>query len=118
VSLVRVVSRTLDANGRVTFNQVTMVREPPPPGVLLVAIDPASGLYVWLKPHAEVDPHTQDQHPGYSRLLPAIDPLNPPPYLGDPVFVPAAIVDPADWQIITSAHTMALNRAVRALFGQ
>jgi hypothetical protein len=117
MGLVRVVSRRV-ADGRVTFNQVTLVQQPAPSGVLLVAIDLAAGLYVWLKPHDEVDARAHDQAPGYSRGLPAIDPLNPPAWLGQPVFIPSTDIDAPEWEVFTTAQTMTLNRAVRELFGQ
>lgn len=111
---VRVVTRRVQ-NGRVAFNQVVMEQQPTPPGVLLVAIDADTGLYVWLRSHDTVAPHSIPQAPGYSRGLPPVVISAPPPFVGDPVFFPKDDVD--GWDAIVGQPTHTLNREVRKLFG-
>jgi hypothetical protein len=102
--------------GRVAFNQVVMEQQEPPAGVMLVAIDPDRGLYLWLRPHDLVDePATIAQAPGYSRTLPPFLVDEPPPYLGPPVFVAKQKI--AMWDEIIGKATNSLNRAIRDLLG-
>jgi len=75
----KVVTRRVD-DGRVSFNQVVMEQQPAPPGILLVAIDVGEGLYVWLRSHGTLAPHTVPQAAGYSRSLPPFPIADPPPY--------------------------------------
>ena len=93
-----------------------MEQQQPPPGVLLVGIDGTQGLYVWLRSHETVAPHTFRQHPGYSRAL-TVDVANPPDFLGEPVFFPKAEIE--GWEEIVSEQTQTnkLNREIRKLFG-
>ncbi len=111
---VRLISRTVD-NGRVSFNQVVMDQQEPPAGIMLVAIDPDAGLYVWLRPHDSLAEHTIAQAPGYSQMLPPFAIEDPPDYLGPPVFFPKETI--AGWDEIAGKQTNTLNRAIRDLFG-
>lgn len=110
----RVITLTVK-NGRVSFNQVVMEQQQPPPGLLLIAVDPDAGLYVWMKSHDAVAPHTVAQAAGYSRALPPIDIDAPPSFLGDPVFFSKESID--GWDEIVDGRTNTLNREVRKLFG-
>src|SRR4051794_26693391 len=113
MSNIRLISRTMNG-GRVAFNQVVMEQQEPPAGVMLVAINPDTGLYVWLRPHYLVDePATVAQAPGYSRTLPPFPVDDPPPYLGPPVFVARENI--ATWDEIIGKATKSLNRAIRDL---
>lgn len=111
---VRVVTRKIE-NGRVAFNQVVMEQHTPPPGVLLVGIDPERGLYVWLRSHESLAPETIPQAGGYSRALRPFPVHNPPGFLGAPVFFPNETID--GWDEILAGRTNTLNREVRSLFG-
>jgi hypothetical protein len=114
----RVVVGSLDSNGRATFNQVTQIQATTQPEeIILVAVDPDAGLYVWRLSHAEVDAHAHEQHPGYSRQLRAIDPRSPPDWLGAPEFRPASDLDAADWTDISAARTNTLKKAVMTALG-
>lgn len=110
----RVITRTVKS-GRVSFNQVVMEQQPPPPGLLLVAVDPDAGLYVWMKSHDAVAPHTVAQAPGYSRALPPVEIAAPPSFLGDPVFFSKESID--GWGEIAAGRTNTLNSEIRKLFG-
>ncbi len=83
----------------------------------MVAVDTGAGLYVWRRPHDDVDAHAHDQHPGYSRQLRTIDPKNPPDWLGAPEFTPASDLDPALWTEICTARTNTLKKAVEKALG-
>jgi hypothetical protein len=114
----RVVVGSLDSNGRATFNQVTQLQAmTQPQEIILVAVDPDTGLYVWRRSHAEVDAHAHDQHPGYSRQLRPVEPQNPPGWLGAPEFMPASDLDAAVWANILSARTNTLKARVMVALG-
>lgn len=111
---VRVIVRTAD-DGRVGFNQVVMEQQDPPAGVLLVAIEPDEGLYVWLRSHNALAPHTIPQAKGYSRALLPFDIGHAPSFLGEAVFISRDEID--GWDEIVGGQTNTLNREIRKLFG-
>jgi hypothetical protein len=114
---IRVICRTLD-RGQVSFNQVVMEQQSPPDGLLLAAIDPETGVYIWMTSYGNVEKHTVKQAGGYSRQLPGVSPSQPPPYLGNPVFLPIDSIAPADWQTILGAQTNGKNKAVKEALAQ
>lgn len=114
----RLVTSTIDTQGRVTFNQVTQVQAAnPPEEIVLVAVLPDEGLYVWRRPHDDVDAQAHEQHAGYSRQVGPIDPKHPPPWLGAPTIVASGDIEPALWEPITSARTNTLKKLVKAALG-
>jgi hypothetical protein len=107
------VASTVSANGRATFNQVTQLRAPNPDEIVLAAVVPSEGIYVWRHAHTDVDAHAHDQHTGYSRQLGPIDTKNPPAWLGAPEIVPIDDIDPTLWRkITTTARTNTLKKSV------
>jgi hypothetical protein len=93
--------------------------QPPPRGVLLVAIIPDEGLRLWLKPLTVLEPYTKEQHGAYSRSL-GVNIDNPGDYLGEPVLIPKEDVNEAEdglWEQILEAKTNTKNKLVRELFG-
>jgi hypothetical protein len=113
---IRTIAATV-RRGRVSFNQVVMVRDrDQPSGLLLVGVDPEMGLYVWLRSLDDIEAGARDQVAGYSRRLGSIDPRHPPRILGKPVVVPSSAINPTVWGSVTTARTNALNKAVRELF--
>lgn len=114
----RLVAGTINARGRVTFNQVTQVQATDlPEEIVLVAVLPNEGLYVWRLPHEDVDVEAHEQHAGYSRQVGPIDPNHPPPWLGAPAIVGSGDIDPALWKQITSARTNTLKKLVGRALG-
>ena len=114
----RLVVSTINAQGRVTFNQVTQVQAADhPEEIVLVAVLPAEGLYVWRRPHGDVDGQAHPQHSGYSRQVGPIDPKHPPTWLGAPKIVASGDIDPARWHEITSARTNTLKKLVGTAVG-
>jgi hypothetical protein len=103
--------------GRVGFNQVVMEQQQAPAGVMLVAIDKANGLYVWLKPFEVVAAASSPQAPGYSRALPSFEVASPPAFLGPAVFIPASQIPVETWNELPGLKTNALNRALRQPLG-
>ena len=116
---IRVVCATRQKSGRAVFNQVVILKEKKPRGVLLVAVVPDEGLRLWMRPFSVLEPHTKEQHEGYSPNL-SFNLDRPPDHLGEPVLIPAADVDDAEagpWDRIGQARTNTKNKLVRELFG-
>jgi hypothetical protein len=116
---IRVISATRRKDGAAVFNQVVMLQDTPPRGLLLVAVDPSSGLHMWMKPFSVVAPNARNQAAGYSQNL-RIRVDAPPDWLGPAVEIPAAEVDsarPGLWRAIVDARTNTKNKLVRDLFG-
>ena len=92
---IRVVTRTVSAQGAVSFNQVVMLQETDQPvGVLLAAWDQEAGVYVWLRGQADVEAHATSQHGGYSLSVGQFSLKSPPAWLGHPIFLPKDMFDP------------------------
>jgi len=95
-----------------------MERDDPPDGLLLVGIDPDYGISLWLRPYADVAAVTKIQVEGYSRHL-RFDVDQPPPEVGDPVRISAAVIDAIRaglWAEILEASTNTKNKLVRETF--
>lgn len=103
--------------GRVAFNQVVMEQQEAPAGVMLVAIDSARGLYVWLRPFESVAAASSPQAPGYSRALAGFEVESPPDFLGPAVFIPSSKIPTDTWNELPRLRTNALNRALRQPLG-
>lgn len=114
---IKVSSSTITKTGRVGFNEVVIVGNPPPAGLLLVAIDPDRGLYVWLVSQATIDEHSRRQHGTYSKRVASFRLSEPPAWLGAPVFIEQGKIPPSIWEEILEKKTRALQAAVARVFG-
>jgi hypothetical protein len=114
----RLVVSTINAKGRATFNQVTQIRAADHPEmIVLVAVLPGEGLYVWRHAHVDIDAHAHEQHAGYSRQVGPIDPKRPPSWLGAPTIVASADLDSTLWGQIVAARTNTLKKLVGTVLG-
>jgi len=113
---IRVVSATVRKDGRLHFNQVKMLQDQPPAGVMLVGVDKAVGLLLWLVPQALIEQHAKVQHHGYSAALSFVAAI-PPPGFPPSVVVPHTALTAQQWSQIQSARTNTMHRHVADLFG-
>ncbi len=114
---VRLVTGTVKS-GRVSFNQVTLLTwSTDPAEIVLFAIDPGQGIYVWHRKFAEVDARAHTQAAKYSRTIGTFDPQHPPEYLGPPKFTPRDGIDNAVWTLFLTARTNALKKAAKEYLG-
>lgn len=103
-------------NGIAHFNQVVLENEDPPESVILVAVEPARGLFIWEAPFIALFEHSTPQHPGYSRSIPEFPLHSPPRYLGEPEFDPREAYGDG-WDRLVVARTNTLNRKLREYLG-
>ena len=116
---IRVISATRRKDGAAVFNQVVMLQDRPPRGLLLVAVHPGVGLLLWMTPFSVIAPHARDQASGYSKNL-RIRVDSPPGWLGPAVEIPLDEVEetePGLWKKIVEARTNTKNKLIRELFG-
>jgi hypothetical protein len=114
---IKVSSSTISKTGRVGFNEVVIVDSPPPAGVLMVGIDPAKGLYVWLVAQDTINEHAKTHHGTYSKRIASFKISEPPAWLGRPVLIEQGKIPPAIWDEILMKKTRALQAAVARVFG-
>jgi hypothetical protein len=112
----RVISGTV-SDGRVTFNQSTLVRARQPEELAFVAIDHEAGVYAWRTTPAKVKAAEHEQHHGYSRQIGPVDPKNPPPFLGRTSFTPKKQIPAVLWHRLRTARTNGLKKAAEEFLG-
>lgn len=101
--------------GRVRFNEVIITSQPETELVVLAALAPELGLYVWTCSYAAIKADSGTQHPGYSLSPSSFAVDTPPAFVRGEQLFPREAFDQGEWDKAVLASTNTKNHRVRVL---